>query len=273
MLFLSEKDLLKQIEDSNSQNAVFYEDFKVRDSECDPFLRVHSRVLFSLMQEASAHHVNSMPAYDVLDNTSLNWILNRMSIRLSHNPKVGDTVRIYTWQSNINRLGFFRDYYLFDKEGRAFGAARSFWTILNFDVHELINPMMLFTGALDPPMSKLRALPIQPIRLRRDFADFTDKKSYGTTVAYSNLDRNHHMNNTQYIDLCRNAAALYEPGTNLVSLDINYVAELLLGENIRVDVEKKEDDIKAGENKFAIQAVNDADAVSFRALITLIDSF
>lgn len=266
MNFLIENDLKKYIAEESRDNIYYAENYTIRASECDQDGKLHTNVINSLMQEVSNSHIkdSNFSAKNIYSQGFL-WILNRVSARFQKHPKWRDEVRIYTWQSGMDRLGFFRDYYMFDSDGQAYGAARSFWTIASADTHKLLSPSTIFSDGENPMLSTLHALPYPPTRLRRNFADFTDAKSYDKVIGYSEIDRNGHMNNTRYVALCRDAAALFHPEGYVSSLDINYVEEVFQEEILHTEACILEE--TATYTDIAVHALRAGNKESFRAIL------
>ena len=80
------------------------------------------------------------------------------------------------------------------------------------------------------------------------------------TPAYSDLDRNRHVNNARYISWICDCfdPALFEE-KSILDLEINYVNQAFAGQTVRMDIGE------AGDS-FLIQGVNDkSETVLFRA--------
>lgn len=236
MHFADEQTFLENYRPSEPK-ALYHRSFTLRASECDEHYEVHSDVIFSLLQEVSSYHaVNCGYNGHLQDPPLYSWIVNRMSLRLARVPRWPETVKVYTWHSVMDRLGYTRDYCLFDEKGHPYGAARSYWTLVTPDEHRLVKPETLFIhqSKENPYMLPKGIFSVPPVRLRPRFADFTAAVKTSRTIGASDIDSNNHLNNTRYIALCRDTADLLKPQGSLKRIDINYVAEMFKGETAEV---------------------------------------
>lgn len=215
----------------NEEQKLYSHEFTVRASESDCRGEIHADVIFSLLQEASGLHA-SLNGYDPgrQELRRFAWILNRTSLRLDATPRWLDQVRIYTWQSDQDRLGFTRDYALFGADGTLYGRARSFWTVATLDGHRLLKPESIFGAEGNPWLAGISVMDEKPLRLKPSYANFSRAEVFAKRVGRSDIDRNGHMNNTRYAALCVDAADPLNPGARLKRIDINFVSEVFKGD-------------------------------------------
>lgn len=269
MKILNQSQLEKIINEESRPHVFLKESFQIRASECDQNDIVHTDVISSILQEvAHFHSYQSDIKTDELYQDGYYWILNRMSLRFVKHPVWLDKVNAYTWQSGIDRLGFMRDYYLFDEQGNAYGCGRSYWTLVSAKDHKLLNPLIIYPELQDSMVSNFTAFDEAPIRLRRNFADFNQAVSFEKYVGFSDIDKNRHMNNTRYIALCVDAANKLEIQGTLKSLDINYLAESLLGESLTTEANRimHADAADANEAKAKGDHLLDTKTIAVRAI-------
>lgn len=238
MDFSDEKNFLKNLPAAAAQEALFAQTFSIRASEADAYREVHTDVLFSLLQEVAYRHV-SLLGLDGHHNgrgpREYAWLVNRISLRLARGPRWLEPLKIYTWQSALDRLGFSRDFYLFAADGSPYGAAASYWTLVTPDEHRLLKPQSLLPDGENPYQLPYKALPNLPLRLRPGFADFSGAVRSERRIGASDIDYNQHLNNTRYIALCCDTADLLDPPGRLRRVDINFVAEMFKGETACVE--------------------------------------
>ncbi len=267
MDFLTEAIFTEDIDALARPDKVVVSEYSIRASECDMHDLVHTDVIFSIMQEA-ANFAAIRAGIDAvnLDTIGSAWVLSRMSLRLKKNPAWKDTVRIYTWQSGLDRANFFRDFYLYTEAGEPLGSARSAWNLVSATEHKLVSPAAIVARGEYPWIVDYKVAEKDPKRLRANFADFTDANITQRTPGYSDVDRLGHVNNTRYIAMCRDAAD--ELGVNgiLRGVDINYVSEIRKGQEISLNAVKVAE--TAERTKVAVKASNTEDRDYFRAILT-----
>lgn len=240
MNIINEEELLRIWKEDGRHDAVHSETFRLRSSEVDSRGWVHLSVILSFFEEiAHGHTLVYGMEYGQLQNAGYTWLLNRMGVEILRLPAWLDEIKIYTWQSDANRAGFFRDYYVFDSEGEPLIAASSFWVVTTLAEHKIVDPSIAMQfGHNDAPVIlgfKALAKPIK--KLRRNFADFSNDEVSRTKriIGFSDLDINNHVNNTNYISIARDAVDLVVPNGYVNRFDISYTAELLKNDLIEVE--------------------------------------
>jgi len=260
--------------------------FAIRSSDTDFADQLHLASLFALMQEAAYHHAEQIGIGSrSLDAADLTWLLAKIAVRLERLPKLGEPIWIRTWSRGVKKLLFLRDYQLLagSPDGPPIGRATSEWLVARKTDHRPQRPETILGSAglagitLDIPehfdfsCSKLEKLAEpdssgarQPLLVK--FAD------------YSEIDRNHHVNNTHYVAWCMDAAYAYfrhslislEDKTtqplDLAAMDIHYLQEIRPGE--RTDLIVLPEATATGHVIQVEGQRSDSRAVAFRARLT-----
>ncbi len=178
--------------------------FSIRGTDTDDHDRLHLFALFACMQEAAYHNAKALGAgSDDFDVRGFCWLLIKISVRMEHLPQWGEILTIDTWQQGVQKLVFIRHFIFYDQNGRKLGEATSEWLIASQDTHRPQRPDHVWPEGLYPPpgrqslsfgcpkLLKLDQPDLAPILVK--YADFSD------------IDRNHHVNNTRYVAWCLDA--------------------------------------------------------------------
>ncbi len=262
MTFWTEVTFLKEIQGYDTA-SFHYEDYRIRASECDEHGFAHTHILFSICQEVSNGGADKAGLSAAkMRELGATWVLSRVSLELKQSPRWRDKVRVYTWQSDMDRISFMRDYYMFDESGEPFGTARASWNIISLAEHKLLGPTTIFPDRKNPHLVDLSAFTDSALRLRANYADFADAEPFPVTAGYSAIDRNGHVNNTRYVAMSIDAAQRLLPGHALARYDINFVTEMLKGDSAEVLA------VALPENQIAVKALSTTGKDHFRALIT-----
>ncbi|MBR1575570.1 MAG: hypothetical protein IJ654_03875 [Bacteroidales bacterium] len=125
------------------------------------------------------------------------WVLARMHVRFDRMPVRYQPITLKTWHKGVHSVFFLRDYQVLDPEGQVLVSATSSWVIMEIDQRRMLRPDGLAEiipadpehpgHAIESPAGKIvipRALPLRKV------ADHP--------VRYSDVDSNHHVNNTRY---------------------------------------------------------------------------
>ena len=156
------------------------------------------------------------------------WILSRTHLRMQTYPMMDEEVVAHTWPGVPNRF-FFPRHFLFTRpDGAALGAASSLWLVLELGARAILPPSKCGfafpdTSGLTPPLPA-------PERVSR----VEGEAARGVRVArYTDLDINHHVNNTRYADWVCDALPLEVLRAHCVeNLLLNYAKEVLPGQAV-----------------------------------------
>ena len=200
------------------------------------------------------------------------WIITHLNLEMLYLPTHGEEMVIETWiEQNAHMLSV-RDFRIYVKESggeHLIGCAKSVWAVLERDKREIVNifdhPM--FDGAIDGEVLKLaraqRMLPINIEKLAED-ADAVQYGEYQHTIQYADMDYNCHCNSCKYLEWMLNAHRMLD-NTKPFRLDIGYVKELYLGDNMITRVVEK-------NNSLQYQQVDASGATCCNARITQIEN-
>ena len=183
------------------------------------------------------------------------WVVARNHVQLFSMPKLGQTIKIITWPGERQRMLYPRLFKIENEEGKCIGGAYSIWTLLDRQRQRLASHPQI--NALFPDTSEMQSPVSVPKKLK---APVHTRAPRYYTPAYSDLDRNRHVNNARYISWICDCfdPALFEE-KSILDLEINYVNQAFAGQTVRMDIGE------AGDS-FLIQGVNDeSETVLFRA--------
>lgn len=212
--------------------------YEIRSTETDLWDRLHLDQLFSMMQETASIHATILgTGADVLDEAGYVFLLNAISLRLDSYPVWGDRIHIQTWCREIVSLYFIRDFRITTEDGREIGRASSTWFLTDKETHRPVRPSVighLIEHYVYPTES---ALGFNAPRFRNNHLSFEQQSTFKKFADYSDVDRNRHVNNTRYvawaIDFYYHHRGIEEP-RKLKGIDINYLAEVKYGEQVKI---------------------------------------
>lgn len=183
------------------------------------------------------------------------WVVARNHVQLFSMPKLGEKIKIITWPGERQRMLYPRLFKIENEEGECIGGAYSIWTLLDRQRQRLASHPQI--NALFPDTEDL-GVPVEMPRKLKQPQPTRPPVYY--TPAYSDLDRNRHVNNARYISWVCDCFApeRYEDQT-ILDLEINYLQQAFAGEKIRMEIEEQ-------GASFLIQGNNDeTDVPLFRA--------
>lgn len=184
--------------------------------------------LFDLMQDAATEHAYALH----LDKDALHilWVLSRMKAHQARPILPGEPLTLRTVFDGVKGVSWYRSFYLTDGNGAQIAHATSAWVMLDPDTHRILRPKEV------PAATQFAVAPLDfdaPGKLACD----TLVEHHVHTVRYSDLDVNGHLNNVKTVDIIADGLELdCRDGLFVSDIQVNYTAECMRGEHIRLSV-------------------------------------
>ncbi len=206
----------------------FTQKYEVGSFQVSPDGRIRLASLADLFQEIAWRHADSADFGRNLLQSRLMWALSRMEIQVAKFPKWGEPIQLFTGGRGADKLFAFREFMVWDQQGRVLVRAMSSWLLLNLDTKRIQRPQqVLQPGIFDPNLKPAW----QPGRLavRGELI-----AAEAVRVRHADLDLYNHVNNASYIRWVENTLA--DLGVFPGGISINYLAECLAGEVVQLSV-------------------------------------
>ena len=218
----------------------YRESFKIRSNEVGIDRLATPLAILHLMQEASmGSAVQLGVSIRELKPLNLAWVLLRKTFTIIDRPAIDEQVYVITYPSNFDRFLAYRDYKLYNSQGKLLAFASSTWTLLNFVDRKMARiPQELSNitvhpdeQLLEPPPSRLQV--IQEATL----VELIKVKLY-------DIDWNGHVNNLKYVKyILENILPEYRE-RSLDKIDFQIKAEAFIDDMIYVQSgETKSDEL------------------------------
>ncbi|QEM66807.1 acyl-ACP thioesterase [Geobacter sp. FeAm09] len=207
---------------------IFIKDFPVRYHELDSCGNLRVATLLNYLQDTAGMHAALLGvSLADLRELGLTWVLSRIHLLVERYPRARETVTIRTWPATRQGLFTCREFELCDHHGVRVARATTSWAVMNVATRR---PVRL-EGNLPP-------YPLVPERSIDD--DFESLPPFpesaatemGFRVLRSDLDMNHHVNNTIYAGWALEAVPDAVATGSLTELEITFRAEVRRGEDI-----------------------------------------
>ena len=221
-------------------NPIFWEEsYRIRSYEADFNNRVRLDILFHLMTETASNQVNrcGVGVEDLRANQEV-WVLSRLLIAMERYPGAGEEVMVKTWPRGIERLFALRDFLISDTKGEVLGRATSNWLLLDIASRR---PKRLDRVFQAMPVSPDQRAMKQKLEKLPYFK--SGEQSGMIEAAYSQIDRNNHVNNAQYVEWILNAFPIeIHQDYYLSRMQINFLAETKFQDRLTLIKEMTEAD-------------------------------
>jgi len=172
--------------------------------------------------------------FEVLSAMNMSFVLQRFGLSIHRMPAYNENVIIRTWPDSVSRGTFLRKGDMHDDGGQKIMEWASLWILFDIGARKILKPTALPITLPTPSDLGVSILP-EKIPLHTDAINRFS--NYIHTVHYAEVDTNMHMNNSIYGDLVGNALFSNPdlPARNWREVQINYLAETRLGDEIEVN--------------------------------------
>lgn len=208
-----------------------FTDITIPCYDTDEACRMRPAAFLNYAQELAGDNAAMLGfGYDDLISQNLVWIISRIRAEFTRMPLWRERIRLSTWHRGCAGPFYIRDSVLEDTEGRRLAAMTSSWAVLDLterkvvrDLPAAMDPASVCSEvALDPPCVRMRLprdISMSPAGMHR--------------VAYSDIDKNRHVNNVRYVDWAMDALDLeLVKSVPLRELEIDFIMEARAGDTV-----------------------------------------
>ncbi|HOF20686.1 MAG TPA: thioesterase [Bacteroidales bacterium] len=211
----------------------FEREFRVHVYETFVDEKANICALFNYMQDIAAEHAIRLGyGRDDLMKENNFWVLSRMYAEISEYPFRDERITVKTWPFGTDNVFALRFFDLKFPDGRTIAKASSSWLIIDAETKRIRRPDQTLEQ-----LSSYRKSHEMPVRIAEKIRETPagGKVSDRFRVKVSDLDVNMHTNNVNYLKWTIDS---YDFDFMLkhfpVSVEINYLAESVLGDNITI---------------------------------------
>ena len=204
--------------------------FTIQPENVDFTLRASAASIISYMLNVAGTDAHRKGfGVEALQGHSFTWVLSRLAVEISTQPRQYTDIEIDTWVNEFNRLSSTRNFKMRIGD-EVIAAGVSQWCMLNMETRQAVD-MTLLKDVYERAMVAEASPIATPARLR----DVEPQRSVSRPVVYSDIDFNRHVNTLRYIDLIFDTLPLELIEKNAgMRLDINFIAEALYGEVLTI---------------------------------------
>lgn len=173
--------------------------FSLRGYECDATGRLSVPALMNLMQEsANRNAVTYGISIADIASQAIGWMLMRFRLRMHHYPRYGQTIRLLTYPTAVEKYFIYRDFRVLDDDGTLLADATSTWLVFNTEKRAMV-PLPAFIRNVSLPDT---VKPLPKLSSKPDFQTIpwqpTNEKQ--VEVGWFSIDQNQHVNNVAYVE-------------------------------------------------------------------------
>lgn len=206
---------------------VWHESFRVLSGDIGYHGRMRISNICRYLQEVAGRHAEHLDVgYTRMRTEGLAWVLSRLTIEIRDLPRWGQEFIVETWPLASERILFRRDYRVKCGE-EALVSASSWWIPLDLSSRR---PRRV---EIDAPVLKANegrySIAGDFIRIAAVTGTAVEERF---TARFTDLDQNHHVNNTRYVEWVFDHLGTGMPEQGPRSFSIEYKQEIKQGEDL-----------------------------------------
>lgn len=225
---------------SNNVPNFIIKEYPLRVSDFDKNQSILPSAVLDIFQDVAGVHAKMLKISNPeLLERGLCWMLTRVRYEIVKKPTLYQTVKVKTWPVESRRIELDRDFEIFDEGGDLLLRGSSQWVVM--DITDRSAPKLVPARNFELGLSEY--LPDRAFERAFGRAVYNNVECdapYICRARYTDLDMNGHVNNIKYADLTLSAIS-DKLGGEISDFRIDYVKEILLGDDIRIHSVKDTD--------------------------------
>ncbi len=209
--------------------------FEVDSCDMDVWGYLKPTAILRTCQQTAYIHAQSLGfGYENLQKSGCVWVLSRVKVDIERLPVWGDKIRVRTWHKRQVGIFSLRDYIFYDQEEQPIIRVTTSWLIINIATRRITRPDRLFSPEesfmlVEYPHDAI-SIPAEKVEIASEEIFLSDHR-----VLYSNLDINHHVNNTRYLEwACDNSPQQMLPERTLSHFSLNFNHEATYNQVVQI---------------------------------------
>lgn len=224
---------------SKDFKSIHHKSWEIYFSQCYPNGAVKLPELANILQLTAAEHADlGGVGFDDLSKYDQSWVMNRMRIEIGQPPIFSQEVQVKTWIEELKGFKSTRNFEV-SREGKKLLGVSTLWAIFNMKRRR--PDALQFDTSYIEQFPEMHATELANYRIN---LDFEVSEIFEQKVQFSDLDIVNHVNNTKYLEWCIN---YLDPslilGNKIKAIDLNFIKELSLNDEILIQKGKFENKI------------------------------
>lgn len=193
--------------------------------------------VLNLFQTVAGDHAELAGlGFDNMIKLDIVWMLTSLKCTIERQLKIGEKVKVYTNPQPKGRIGYVRDYYIYNDKNEECIKGSSFWCLVSFSKRTYLRPTFEYQGefvdkkAYENDFERLKPFPV------------SQNPAYVCKILNTHIDRNGHTNNINYADFVINGL---DQIPKIEEFEIKFVSETVKGDSLCIGYEKQDNIIYA----------------------------
>ncbi len=151
------------------------------------------------MQQIGIDHIHALEAEGLVPRLQGSaFVLSKLDLRLTRLPRAGERLTVLTAPQPNVKAQFMRYYAISDSAGQPVAESMTSWMLFDFAARRVLRPTAYPFGFEMREQGSITGAEMDKLRLRMPE---TVIEAPSRVIRYSDIDLNHHLNNTVYADI------------------------------------------------------------------------
>ena len=216
-------------------SSYYQEEQAVRYCQCDYNHRLKLSELFQMFSDlaVTAFAFRGMDTQFLLGRQMV-FVISRMAVGIRRMPREGEKLCLSTWEQEVQRAQFLRNFQVWDQAGDLLMEARSGWALVNPFTRAIMRPQEFdeaLPGRLLPMPEEDCGAPAF-LRLRLKETDPDTEPAGERKAVYSDIDGNGHVDNARYLDMAMDVLPQGMTAREPAEVQVLFSRETMPGETL-----------------------------------------
>ena len=211
----------------------FEQKYRIQVRDTGKSTYITNKGFLGLMEDAASLHSSKVGFgfYDI-PKTNLTWLLLGWKLEVISRPQVEDMVHVKTWSRKIEKYYSYRDFEVYDEQGKLLAIATSQWILIDTKLHKVtkINDAIINSYDLEKNQAVFNEEKMDRLKIPDDYDSIIDYK-----LIRRDIDIYNHMHNLYYLDLAYEALpeSVYNNTNEFNNVRITYKREIKCGTEVK----------------------------------------
>lgn len=212
---------------------IFEHNYEVEVRDLGRDNRMTNKAFLAFMEEIAGLHSSTVgDGIEDMPKNKFAWVLMDWQLKVIDRPRYKEILNIKTWARDTTKLYSYRDFEVYDSNGKLVAIASSKWVLIDVEKRRI-------TKIEDEAIEKYNPEPGKQVFNELDIEKIKEPDNYDLnneyTVKRADIDVNKHMHNLNYLELAYEVLPfdVYENTNKLNSVRITYKKEITLGDTVK----------------------------------------
>ncbi|MCI8383890.1 MAG: hypothetical protein HFJ33_03360 [Clostridia bacterium] len=210
---------------------IYKEKFKIGLKDVWKGNQVSNKAILEYLEDIASYHSDQVGyGINTSEKTNLSWILLDWKVKVIQRPEYGKTLEIQTWSREIKKCYAYRDFKIYDEEGKLCVIATSKWLLINHHTGKI--------EKVEAEMAEKYQSEIEKsVFEEKEIEKIKEPEKYINSIIYqirrNDIDIIGHLHNLYYLDIAYETLPkeVYEKRP-FNQIRIMYKKEIKLGETV-----------------------------------------